>query len=356
MPNDTTDQGAADSSRARINKPYSRRSHKFEAEGGYRILSNAKVGLGYEYETVERDFTEVEDTDEHTGRINLRATPTPTVTTWLEYEFATRDGSEYVSNRPFLVSHTDAFIAGESPDDLFENNPFLRKFYIADRRRHLVKGAITAMPTDNLVLGLSGSYNKSDYHNTEIGLTDMNLGNITGDVAFMPTDNLTLTGFVTYESGSYDMTGFERVGFGPFSSITPDDDLDFVQTFFNHDGFWTADMRTHGFTLGAGIEWEAIPDRLNFTVDYAYSDMTTEFDLDAERFATPSLPDLESKLHSVGVTGEYKFDESISGRLGFRFEHYDQEDFALDGSGLSTSSFLGFGNDSPSYNAHVVWG
>lgn len=354
--NDTADQGTIDSSLARINRPYSRQSHEVDVEGGYRILSSTKLGLGYNFETVDRDFTEVDDTYEHAGRINLRSSPFSFASGWLEYEFSTRDGSDYVSNEPFLSSHTEEFLAGEAPEDLFENNPFLRKFYIADRRRHLVKGAITAMPSDEVVVGLSGSYNKSDYHNTVLGLTDMNFGSATVDVSYVPNDWLTLSGFVSYERAKYQQTGFERVGFGPFSSITPDDNLDEVQLAFNQNGFWDVETTDRGFTIGAGIEWAAIPDRLKFTADYAFSRMVTDFDLSAERFTAEPLPDLTTKLHSVGVTGEYNVRDDLALRLGYRFEYFDVDDFALDGVGLTVPTTLGLGNDSPNYSAHVVWG
>lgn len=356
VPNDTGDQGTVDSSRARINRPYSRQSHEVNLDADYKILPSTRLGLGYDFETVDRDFTEVEDTYEHTGRIKVRSSPFSFGSGWLEYQFSTRDGSEYKSNQPFLVSHTDEFLGTLTDEaEFFENNPFLRKFYIADRRRHLISGGITAMPSEQLVLGLTGSYNMSNYHNTEIGLTDMKYGSITGDVAFMPNEALTLTGFLTFERAKYEQTGFERQGFGPGGSITPDSDLDALSGGFTTNGFWDMATTDNVITVGAGVEWTAIEDRLSFSADYAFSRSNTDFDLSARDFSSSGLPDLKTKLHSFGISGEYKVKENLSARLGYRFEYFDVDDFALDGVDEAVPTVLTLGNDSPNYNAHVVW-
>lgn len=351
--NDSLDQaaGGTASADALINRPYSRMSHKLEIDGGYRILPSTKLGLGYEFETINRDFTEVRNTYEHTGKISLRSSPVSFASGWLEYDFSTRYGSKYVSNEPFLVAHTAAFIADESGGDpnspsLFENNPYVRKFYIADRRRHTVKGGFTAMPTDKLTLGLSGLFDVSDYYNTEIGLTDMSLGSVTADVSYLPTDRITLTGFFTYDRAQYKQTGFARRNV----PIVPGDDLSTIS-----GDFWQADTTDNGFTVGAGVEWQAIKDKLKFTADYAFSRVITSIDLHSPTLNPQSLPDLNSDLHSFGLTGEYKIKDNLSAKLGYRFEYYNVDDFALDGVNQQIPLVLSLGNGSPNYTAHMVW-
>lgn len=356
IPNDTGDPGgdqaALNEARARINRPYSRTSHEVNLDAGYRVMSSTKVGVGYDFETVSRDFTEVDDTYEHTGRIKVRSMPVSFASGWVEYAYSDRDGSEYVSNEPFLASHTGAHIAelqATDPEDLFENNPFLRKYYIADRRRHLVKGAITVIPHDQVTVGLTGSYNKSDYHNTVLGLTDMTYGSLTGDASFMPSEQLVLSGFVTGEIGKHEVTGLERGS----DSVTPTTNIFSGPLSGN---FWEQTVTDHGITAGAEVEWTAIKDQLTFAADYIFSRTVTDFEFKPGPALTSApVPDLTTNLHSIGVRGEYNVREDIALRLGYRLELYDTDDFALDGIGEDIPRTLTLGNGSPNYVAHIIW-
>ena len=348
VPNDSAAQTPGlDNERARVNRPYSSTTHKVSADAGYRIMSGTKVGVGYDFETVNRDFTEVEDTYEHTGRVKVRSAPVSYASGWIEYAYSRRTGSDYVSNNPFLTSHTDALIAdlqATAPEDLYENNPYLRKFYIANRDRHLLKGSITVIPSDQVTVGVSGSYNSSDYPDSVLGLTHMTYGSVTGDASFTPMDSVVLSGFVTYERGKYDVTNYQRGS----ASIVPTDML-------NPALFWTETSTDRGITAGATAEWTAIKDRLTFSADYVFSRTTTEFGFEPSSGVTAApVPDLTSTLHSLGVKGEYKIQDNLSVKLGYRIERYDSNDFALDGT-LAVPRVLTLGDVPPHYTSHVVW-
>jgi len=345
---DTGDQAALNEDRARINRPYSRTSHKVSLDAGYRVLSSTRVGVGYDFETINRDFTEVEDTDEHTGRVKVRSTPVPYVSGWAEYDYAVRSGSDYVSNQPFLDSHTNELIAdltANDPDDLFENNPFLRKYYIADRRRHRVKGGISVMPHDQVTLGLSGIYSDSDYHNTVFGLTEMKSTSVIADASFMPASNIDLSAFVGWDRAKYTDDGYQRGS----AAITP-------STTLNPDLFWQQVATDKGLTTGVEAEWTAIEDLLTFAADYTYSRTRTDFDFNhGVGVVSSPLPTLKSSTHSFGVRGEFKVRDDVAIRLGYRFEDYDADDFALDSIGEDIPRVLTLGNESQDYTAHIVW-
>ena len=348
IPNDSDNQSAVDEERARINRPYSRTSHKVELDLGYTVFPGTKVGVGYDFETVNRDFTEVEDTQEHTARFKVRSAPFSFASGWVGYDYSIRHTSDYVSNQPFLDSHTNQVISdlrANDPDGLFENNPYLRKFYIASRRRHLAKGGITVMPIDIVTLGLSGSYSTSDYDSTTIGLTDMNTASVTADASVMPTSDIALSGFFTWDKASYTDVGYQRGN----AAINP-------ATVLDPTLFWEQKSNDKGYTAGAEIEWTVIPDKLTFAADYVFSKTVTDFEYStASGVMSMPVPDLKSTLHSLGVQGEYKVRDDVSLRLGYRVERFDSDDFALDGVGEDIPRVLTLGNESPSYLAHVIW-
>lgn len=346
VPNDSVSQGAIDSSLARVNRPYSKRTHNAEAEIGYDLTADTKLGVGYEYERVHRDLQEVNDTDEQTGRVKLRSRLTDSVTGRLEYAYSRRTGSTYDTTLPFLVSHSPEFLAGETlPDDAYEQNAFLRKYYMADRNQHLVKGALVTIPSDNLTLSILGSFTLSDYDDTEIGLKKSHYASGTVDGAYMPTDSVTLSGFFTYEQIQFEQTGFETVG---------GDQVIGGETLTPADRLWDETTRDDVMTAGVEVAFSAT-DTLDLVLDYTYARAVTDFDIKTQLAGVEQLPDLETTLNSIGLRADYKVADDLTLRFGYRFEKYDVEDFALDSvDEIIAPAAFGLGNKSPDYDVHVI--
>ena len=343
--NDSADQVPVTDDKARVNRPYSKQSHKVELEAGYRVTADTKLSVEYDFEAINRDLSEVEDTREHTVGAKVRSSLTETTSGSLSYAYATRTGSTYVSNLPFLESHSDDYLATiVLPDDSFEQNPNMRKFYMADRDRHLVKGGLTYFTNDRLVLGLNGSYNLSDY-DALIGLTGSSYLSGTLDASYTPSDNVSLSGFFSYEQLKFEQTGYERGA----TAILPGDALDPLL-------FWDETSTENTYTAGVELAFTAIRDSLDIVVDYAYSHSNIGYDIvaDAGLGVTP-LPDLTADLHSIGIRADYQATDGITFRLGYRFETFEVEDFALAGvDEIISGAVFGLGNGEPDYDAHVV--
>lgn len=353
VPNDSVDQDPACgavpddstvSTRARINRPYSRREHDFKMDATYRVMPSTKVALGYAFENIERDLTEVANTYEHTGSVKVTSSPLSFASGWLKYSFADRSGSDYVSNEPVLVSHTGATIEDEGgAGAFFEANPFARKFYIADRQRNRLSGSLNLMATDELSFGLMGSIDRSDFHNTLIGLTERDFASATLDASYTPNEDIALYGFFTYDRMRNMQTGYERGG----DPILPGDPLDPAL-------FWDVDTRDQGFTAGVGTDWTVIQDKLKLGIDYTYSHTVTQYAFSAApALGAEPVPDVTSNLHSVGARAEYTFAEGAIASLFYRFEVFDNNDFALN-TGSSLPAVLTLGSQSLDYTEHLV--
>ena len=55
----------------RSNLPYGRKKHRFKIDTGYRFLAKNKLTIGYAYERNDRDYAQVDHTDEHNAHIKL---------------------------------------------------------------------------------------------------------------------------------------------------------------------------------------------------------------------------------------------------------------------------------------------
>ncbi|NIP49987.1 MAG: MtrB/PioB family decaheme-associated outer membrane protein [Gammaproteobacteria bacterium] len=348
--NDSTpqaDPANAGSPNNRLPLPYSLERHHVEVDGDYRLTRMAKLGAGYEFLREGREeFSEVDTTNEHTGKVKLSMTPFSMTSGWVEYAYSKRDGDEYVSNQPFLDGHPPAHIANVGIDGTYENNPFLRKWYMADRNKHEVRGTVNYTPYNRMSLGLTGGYDTSNYDNTVVGLRDTSRLHSTLDVGINPTEDVDTYAFLTYERLTHDQVGYDR----GTAAIVPGDIL-------NPDDFWSLDAEDQVYTLGTGINVRNIMGgKIDITADYTFSFADTKTDQDAGANNQPvsELPHLKTKIHSFKITGDYRLRGNMKLRASYLFEYFRTRDYALDDVTLDTiPDVILLGNSSPNYTAHV---
>lgn len=342
--NDSRGQGTLNSSLARINLPYDREQLRFKADLGYRLSSKVRLAILYTYEQLERTFAEVAKTKEHLFEGKVRFTPSTKTFGWLGISFADRNGTGYIDNFLFLASHTPEFL-GPNPEDEFENHPLIRKFFIADREQLKFSGAFNWLPSNEVTIGLFGSFINNEYNNTVLGLTENTTASGTFDVAFMPSEVITYHAYVTYESLEYDQAGVSHRPFPPLNDL------------FNlATQGWTANTHDKVVTFGFGFDWQAIKDKLKFVADFTYSNANTEHFLTGGTTVTfLQLPDLKSKLVAVEAKMDYQYRPNITIRASYWFQDLEVTDWALDGVDPDTMRrIVGLGNQSPSYNVHIL--
>ena len=348
---DSQIQNGLISASARQNWTYDLEKHKVELDGNYRITPRTRMSLGYEYETKDRNFSEVADTDEHTGKIKISSNPIDYASGWIKYSHSVRNGSTYVSNQPFLDGHNPAYLATLAGSALFENDFLMRKFHLADRDRDMLSGAISAYPIETLTFSLSGSYKRDDYDDTQIGLQESKNTMVTLDLNYQPNDIINAYAWISRENYQYDQRGFRRDGdnFGP-------GDNRFAEA---GEDFWTTDTEDKIHTFGTGIDWNVIEDKFNLKLDFTYSQATTEYTqmggpaLTGNNIPIP-LPTVDTDLLNVSLTGDYKVKESMTARVKYMYENFSTTDFTLDGVNVNTvNNMILLGNSSPQYDAHV---
>jgi hypothetical protein len=119
--------------------------------------------------------------------------------------------------------------------------------------------------------------------------------------------------------------------------------------------FWMVDTLDQGITAGVEAEWEAIENLLKFGFGYTFSRTVTDFSFETGAAINPgALPDLVTRLHSVGLHGDFMVTKEAVLRVGYLFEAFDTDDFALDGVDEAIPRVLTLGNSAPHYIAHVV--
>lgn len=339
--NDSENQdNAAGSAEKRINQPYNYRKHKTQFELGYRLFSTAKLTAGYDFEHIERDYAEVSVTDEHTGRLKLTASPFTFMNSRLEYAHSIRNGSKYRHNKLFVDSHTTAYINTLPPELQFTNNPLLRKFQYSDRIRDDVNGNLSFLASEKVTLSLSGHYTHDNF-DALFGLSDQTRISGTFDINYAFSDAFDLHGFYTQEYFLSRQNGFARTSAS--AALPP----------LNPDGFWHIDNEDTVHTVGAGLNWNIIDNKLDIGLDYLFSQAVTEID-PSRNTPVVDLPNINTVLHSLNLHGDYRFQPNLRLRLNYRYESLETADFARDAvMATAIPNVISLGSSSPDYSAHV---
>jgi MtrB/PioB family decaheme-associated outer membrane protein len=310
----------------------------------------SKLSVGYEYEQRDRDFSEVESTDEHTFNIKLWTSINPMLNGWIKYAHSERDGSGYVSNQPFLDAHNPDYIATLAANDLYINDPLLRKYTYADRDRDQITGTINIIPSNPLMLSITAKYASNDYEDSILGLQQSDDYSLTLDGSYIVSKDLSAYAFVTHEAMEYQQAGYQRFATELFPGIVRDPPPCFTC------GFWNVGTDDETNTFGAGFDWTITENKLDVKLDYTYSDSVTEFAFTGDsNIGFAALPDVESSLHSINLTGNYQLNDKTTLRLHYLYERLNIDDFALDNVNVDTlSNVINPGNANPNYNAHVI--
>jgi MtrB/PioB family decaheme-associated outer membrane protein len=296
----------------RENLPYSFKQQLFRSSAGYRLSSRADMSLGFDYDEMERSYQEVGETRDKTVWGELKFRPNDILNASVKYSYADRSNSGY---------GTVTQIPTQNPD--------MRLFNLAERKRNKVNAALTIMPVSAVTLGLSADYYKDDYDDTDLGLTEASGASYSVDLSWFINEHLTTTAYYNNE-----VLESNQAGSAGFAS--PD---------------WFMNDENTTWTVGAGINWGVIPDKLDIGAELAYSDYTGKIDYDN----AADYPDLESTLTSAQLHGTYRLKDNISLKLSYRYEDYSGDDWAKDGIGVaSVPTVLGLGNDTQDYDVHVI--
>lgn len=328
---------------ARINLPYSFEKLRFDTELSHRLTTRTTLAAAYEFENHSRTFSEIEETDEHTLEGKVRHRFSNTVNSRLTYRHAERDGNDpYRDNAPFLFGHTTQLLNTIAPDDRFENHPDIRKYNLADRSLDEIRGSLHIAASEKTSWSLNGSWLLEDFDDTTLGLTERQMLRGAVDLNHTLREDVMVRAYYSFEQFDDELEGLSfRPGIDPFDQTQR----------------WSRDGQDRIHSLGAGFAWTAIPNKLDIDFDYSFSLADTEFDFNAASGLQPvqDAPTLSSDRHTIQVTADWRLKEDRRLRFGYTFEHFDADDFALDGVGVNSNPrMLTFGNEAPDYTAHVI--
>jgi len=271
---------------------------------------------GADHETMHRTLQETTRTREATVWARAGARPRENVAVSLKLSHAQRDNSGY-----------DVVAAVQPPE-----NPLLRKFNQADRRRDM--GGLRADVTlgEGVGVGVNVDLAKDDYTHSPLGLQTARSAAIGADVTAAVSDTTQLRFYVQAERVRSTQAGSQQFA-------QPD---------------WTGRNEDAVDTAGIGLTHTALKGKLQLAADLAWarsrSDTTTQVGASGAPF-----PTAKTSLDTVKLSAVWELRKKVSLVGSLAYERYDATDWHLDGvSPATVPNLLAFGEQPPRYHVGVI--
>lgn len=348
IPGDAAAQGSLLSANARINRIYDLERDTLNADLNYRLNSKTKLSAGYELQQTDRTMVDVASNEEDTGFVKANFTLSATASGSVKFTRSQRRASDYDSTVPFTSGHNPDYVATLVGNQLFENDPLLRRFHLTDRDRDEVRASLNFYPTDTVGLNLMALVANDDYPDATTGLQESEKSSLAADLSYTPDSNWTSSIYYNYDNYANLQRGFARRGGGNPTPFYP-------ESVRNSANNWATKSEDDVYMIGAGVDWELMAGRLNLSLDTNYTDARTETSPSSTGLALLPFPDVTTEITSVSMKSNYQLQADREISFMYIYERYRSADWSLDGTGVNTlPNILLLGTGSPEYSAHIV--
>jgi MtrB/PioB family decaheme-associated outer membrane protein len=348
IPGDATPQGGLLNSSARVNRIYDLEQGKLSADFRYRLSGSTRLNLGLEFEQTDRSMLDVATTEEERTYARLSFKPTVTSSAWIKLARAERDSSTYDATAPFVAGHNPDYVATLMGNELFENDPLLRRYHLTARDRDELSASFSLFPWDQASVSFLAILAMDDYPEARIGLQESDKSSYSLDFSFDPAQAWQASVFYTYDNYQNRQAGYARLGGGNPTPFFPES-----LRLSGNDWWVSSEDRVH--SIGSMLQWSAIPERLDLSFEASYSDANTMTQPLSRGQRFLPLPDVSTEIVSAEFSANYRLSADRELSLGWYFERFQAIDWSLDSGGIDAlSNILLPGNLSPNYSAHFI--
>ena len=302
----------------------------FDADASYNLTSFAALRVGYGLEEVARTFRLAEKTVEHTVRASIDSTGNNYLTVRGVYEHSTRTGTG---------------LDEEVLDEIGEQVS-LRQFDISDRNRDRVSTIVQLTPFDALGINATIGIGRDERPDAYFGLQHANTRFFSVGADVVPNDAVS--------AGV--MWGFDR-----FTSLQRSRQANPGVQFDDPTRDWSTDALDGVHYISASADVNANPKtnvQFGYDVNRSRSRYLYLVPANSTLVAPQQLPTVRNELHHATVDVKYTFSRHLGAGLGYWFDKYTVDDFAL-GTGTLTRidmpSALLLGYVWRPYTANTVW-
>jgi MtrB/PioB family decaheme-associated outer membrane protein len=325
---------------ARVNVPYGYTREDASAELGWDIGKKSRLALSYGLQSWDREFREVESSDEDILRLTFDTRPMDRLTVRARYEIGDRSIDGYdveAAEASFVEPEGVSLPAG------------LRRFDEAERNYddYNVQAQWFATDAWNFTFGVTGR--DEDYDKSELGLQSDDIFQYNAELAFVPSDALTLylfgqwadrqTFMISRQSGAVPSTNPIDNWEARFDENTATLGLGFTTAFAER---WTADLSVRRSDSNGDADFTAFP---------GGQPLASPPRTAAQDFGNYEDTELTAALAKLG----FQINNRFSLGLGYLWEDYNIDSFILQDLQNYLPGALLLNADNGDYQGSVVY-
>ncbi|HSL72515.1 MAG TPA: MtrB/PioB family outer membrane beta-barrel protein, partial [Longimicrobiales bacterium] len=189
---------------------------------------------------------------------------------------------------------------------------------------------INLLPSDALAFSVTGRYAEDEYFKSQLGLQSSRTAGATffGSWTFGESA-ANLSAHYGWDETNSRQSGSTAFAAPDWSGVTEDT---------QHSG-------------GITLRLPSVTARLALGLDLFFADTDGEVTTSSSTSPAGSLPQLRTRMNGAELTGEYRWSPALTLRAAARYEHFDADDWQLDGVEPATvPTLLSLGADAYDYD------
>lgn len=313
----------------------------------FRYNRSLSMKCGYEREDWKRTYADAKRTSEDKYKIALFFSPLWLVSMNLSYNLSFKKAVDYDWLEIARVIFPDRL-------PLVKQLPQLRKFDLADRTRNRVNMLFQLFSLWDVNVTGSLGFSQDRFTKSDYGLRSNNLRDVSLDITYTHSPELVLTASTTIEAYRYALTSRQRRSSNDVA---------------NND--WGSEQKDVVNTHGASIFWSAVPDVMDLTFDFTFTNAKGKVNTEASgNPAEPGFivktaqnyPVVRAILRQFRTLLTYTLMEHFTPQFGYILESYSESYFNEDimkpymldvDSTIPQAVYLGVRK--PAYAAHFFY-
>ena len=313
--------------------PFAYEKTNYGLNADYQLTTKSQLSGGYEREEFHREFRERDWTWEDRFRIAFNSRSFEMATVRLSYEYGGRRGSAYNYN-PYAQFFTSSLPGYNNPDGAF---PFtladLRKYDIADRKQHVLKGQINMTLRDDLDGSASLQYQGNSYP-ASYGRTDrQDQVSVNFELNYQPTPLVNAYAFYTYQYSRLDQANINDLMIPGGSPNAGGNDYPIANA-------WSVQSKDRNDVLGFGAQYDFTKFRIDVKYTFANARSPISYQENSTGATTIPLtagqigngfPDLTYRQHLAKANVVFPLKEKLALGLFYGYENTRIFDWHYDG-------------------------
>jgi MtrB/PioB family decaheme-associated outer membrane protein len=339
----------------------SNKREQFDLGGDWRITSDQRLHLGYEWDKIER-WCSNSLANAAQGELSATNAGYYTTASCVQVPKNTEDRLVATYNLKLLdsVSFNAGYTYGDRKADVnssfynpmqgnnqgFENFGYIA-YFDASRKQDLYKAGVTWQATSKFSVGLNGKHTQDDYYDSSLGVQNGDSSSANLDANYSFNETMSVGGYASWQKRTRELlTATGRNAVKPLTAL------------------WSNDLSDRDNTFGInGKQKGLFSGKFDLLEDFTYSLSKTKYVTTLVQNIPPAVgnqgetPNISNELSQFKMVGAYQFDRVSSLFVGYLYQRLKSSDFYYNAYllGFTPTSLLPTNQVAPNYTVNSVF-